>query len=167
MRIFAVDPGTEQSAAVGWDGRRVIQHSVMANTALLQYCRGPVLLPMVLVLERIESFGMPVGKETFQTVFWCGRFAEAWEQAGGSFAELSRKAVKVHICGSMKATDATIRRALIDRIGPIGTKAHKGPLYGMNSHEFQALAVAVTYADTYLDHHQEPLPTALLPREEL
>jgi len=52
----------------------------------------------------------------------------------------------------MRAKDANIRQALIDRYGPgkdkaIGQKKTPGPLYGFKSHEWAALAVAVTWMD--------------------
>ena len=52
----------------------------------------------------------------------------------------------------MRAKDANVRAALIDRFGPskrkaIGLKATPGPLYGVHSHMWSALAVAVTYGD--------------------
>jgi hypothetical protein len=43
----------------------------------------------------------------------------------------------------MRAKDANIRQALIDKIGPQGTKAQPGPTYGIKSHSWAALAVAV------------------------
>ena len=64
-----------------------------------------------------------------------------------------RKEVKLALCNSLRARDSNIRRALLDRFGPtrkqaVGTKARPGPLYGVKSHIWAALAVAVTHADT-------------------
>lgn len=147
MRILAVDPGTTQSAFVTWNGTALVdEYGLVTNDALLAYLHRLRPLPVV-VLEQIESFGMPVGREVFTTVKWCGRFIEACEQGGGRWAEVPRRQVKLHICGHARATDANIRQALIDRIGPIGTKKSPGPLHGLKGHEFQALAVAVTYYD--------------------
>ena len=63
-----------------------------------------------------------------------------------------RKDVKLHLCGSPRAKDSNIRQALIDRFGPgkekaIGLKKTPGPLYGVKSHVWAALAVAVTHLD--------------------
>ena len=44
-------------------------------------------LPDVVVIEKIESYGMAVGAEVFDTVLWAGRFAEA---ATGSRSSCSR-----------------------------------------------------------------------------
>jgi hypothetical protein len=54
-----------------------------------------------------------------------------------------RKDIKLFLCGTMRAKDANIRQALIDKIGPQGTKAQPGPTYGIKSHSWAALAVAV------------------------
>jgi len=44
----------------------------------------------------------------------------------------------------MKAKDTNIRQALIDMIGPQGKKSCPGPTFGMSSHTWAALAVAIT-----------------------
>ena len=55
------------------------------------------------------------------------------------------------LCKNNRAKDKNIRQALIDRFGPgkaaIGTKKAPGPLYGLKSHLWSALAVAVVAAD--------------------
>jgi hypothetical protein len=45
----------------------------------------------------------------------------------------------------MKAKDANIRQALIDKIGPQGTKKDPGPTYGISKDVWSALAIAVTH----------------------
>jgi hypothetical protein len=55
-----------------------------------------------------------------------------------------RKDVKLLLCGSPRAKDANIRQALLDLLGPQGTKAKPGPTYGVKSHAWAALGVAVT-----------------------
>lgn len=157
--IYAIDPGPEQSALVIFDAetQRVLAHSTDLNAAVLEHLAQRVRRQSdVLVLEQIASFGMPVGAEVFETVFWSGRFAQTW--AGYNFAmpwdRVKRHEVKTHLCGSMRAKDANIRQAIIDRFGPgkeraIGSKKHQGPLYGIHGDEWSALAVALTWADTH------------------
>ena len=148
MIVFGIDPGTIESAFVFWNGKEVYAHATVPNDVMLaQYVTGAHQLADVMALEKIESFGMPVGKETFRTVFWSGRFAQAWTPK--RFEEVTRREVKIHICGHARATDANIRQALIDRFGPPGVKANKGLLYGMKGHEYSALAVAVTFHDQH------------------
>ena len=99
-----------------------------------------------LAVEMIASYGMPVGREVFETCVFIGRLLQQWYQTHPpSTAQLVyRKDVKMHLCGSPRAKDAHIRQALLDKLGPVGTKKEKGPLYGVKSHAWAALAVAVT-----------------------
>jgi hypothetical protein len=97
----------------------------------------------IFAIEMVASYGMPVGREVFETVRWIGRFQQAWRDPE-TVRFVYRKDVKLHLCGSARAKDANIRQALIDKLGPVGTKAVPGPLYGVKSHIWSALAVAVT-----------------------
>ena len=157
MRVFAIDPGTEQSAFVLWDGSRIAQHGILSNPDLLLHLYESVVVAdardeeaPIVALEQIESFGMAVGRSTFETVFWAGRFYQAVQPC--PVARVTRRSVKLHLCGSARANDANIRMALIDRFGgskevAVGTKAAPGPLYGVKSHCWAALAVGLTYLD--------------------
>jgi hypothetical protein len=60
---------------------------------------------------------------------------------------LPRKDVKMHLCGTPRAKDGNIRQRLLDLLGPQGTKKQPGPTYGVKSHAWAALAVAVTAAN--------------------
>lgn len=149
--MIAIDPGPEQSAWVHYVNGTVYEAAIEPNDELLKRlwdARGDEQ-SMLPVIEMIASYGMPVGREVFETCLWIGRFMEA---AGG--AELVyRKDVKMHLCGTPRAKDSNIRQRLIDIYGPgkeraIGTKRAPGPLYGFKADMWQALAVAVTYDDT-------------------
>lgn len=98
----------------------------------------------------IQCFGMPAGAEIFETAYWIGRIMD---RCGGRFRRVNRTDVKSHLCNSMKAKDPNIRQALLDRYGgsreaAIGTKNAKGPLYGISSHCWSALAIAVTFCES-------------------
>lgn len=104
-----------------------------------------------LAIESISSYGMAVGAEVFSTCIWIGRFVQAWRDPD-AVRLLYRKDVKLHLCGTTKAKDTNIRQALLDKFGPgkdvaIGKKAQPGPLYGVKSHAWSALAVAVTASE--------------------
>lgn len=152
MILYACDPGTLQSALVIVEqtprGLTVREHHTALNAVILAklHCAP---LGAELVIEQIEAMGMAVGHETFETVFWSGRFYETWPNENRY--RLPRRPIKLHLCGSMQAKDANIRRALLDKFGgdaAIGVKARQGPLYGVKGHEFAALAVAVTWLET-------------------
>jgi len=153
MTVLACDPGPVRSALVALNGPAVVGAWLEDNATLRTRLQtwGGATAPAVLVVEQIESFGMPVGAEIFETVFWAGRFVEVW---GGAWARVSRRTVKLHLCGQARAKDAHIRQALLDRYGPgkdaaIGRKATPGPLYGLRADLWAALAVGVTYLDTH------------------
>lgn len=149
MRILAIDPGTEQSGWVMYEDGRVLFSGVMWNGELLGSIRfGDVAISAnILAIEMIASYGMAVGAEVFQTCRWVGRFQEAWRDPE-AVRLIYRKDVKMHLCGTPRAKDANIRQALIDKLGPQGTKKAPGPTYGVKSHAWAALAVAVTAAET-------------------
>ena len=146
--LLAIDPGTTHSGWVFFADGKPLDCGVAENHEvfnLLRYhARGTV------AIEMIASYGMAVGKEVFETCVWIGRFTQA---AGADRVRLIyRKDVKLHLCASPRAKDANIRQALIDRYGgkadAIGTVKKPGPLYGVKSHAWAALAVAVTALET-------------------
>jgi hypothetical protein len=150
VTIYALDPGPTRSHLVELhDNGHPVEARSLDNDRMLDWLAGTII-PVHLVIEQVAGMGMPVGAEVFETVFWSGRFAQAWEGAGGTWSRLPRRAVKLALCGSVRATDATIRQALVDRYGPgkeaaVGRKASPGPLYGIKADLWQALALAVTY----------------------
>ncbi len=160
--IYAIDPGSEQSALVILWPDGTVSGGIHDNKALLFDLRLRVGVPWTahLVIEQIASYGMPVGAEVFATCVWIGRFIEAWTShaAPSTWSLLPRKDVNLELCGSLRAKDAHIRQALIDRYGgkaaAIGTKKAPGPLYGLKSHCWAALAVA----ETYRAQHGIPTP---------
>lgn len=156
MIVCAIDPGTEVSGWAIYSDERVIDAGVCDNGDLLERLRGgkAVLGVDVLAIEMVASYGMAVGAEVFRTVWWTGRFAQVWLDATGHLAmEVVRKEVKLHLCMNPRAKDSNVRIALIDRLGPKGTKKNPGPTFGVSSHAWQALAVAVTTHDNLTKPH--------------
>jgi hypothetical protein len=140
--ILAIDPGVVESGWCLFDG--AVQGSgVRANERLL--AELPTYDADVLAIEMIASYGMPVGREVFETCVWIGRYKQAWRDPD-AVRLVYRRDVKMHLCGSARAKDANIRQALLDLIGPQGVKARPGPTYGVKSHAWPALAVAATVA---------------------
>ena len=147
-RIIAIDPGTTQSAFVVWDGVCIIAKGIEDNEVLLGRLRGVfsdlILKDMTMIIEQIRCYGMPIGATTLDTVFWSGRFWEAWK---GERHLMPRIEVKKHLCHNGSAKDPNIRQALIDRFGPPGVKANQGLLYGVKKDIWAAMAIAVTWWD--------------------
>ena len=148
--ILAIDPGPVESAWLvynPWSGG-IRAFAKVDNEHLLRTLRNELAENLTtVVIEQIESFGMPVGREVFETVRWSGRFEEACERP---VEYLPRRTVKLQLCGSSRAKDPNVRQALIDRYGgsaAIGKKANPGPLYGISGDVWSALAVAVAWSE--------------------
>ena len=115
--LLAIDPGTTQSGFVVFDGQRVIESGVHQNEEVLRLIAASQERRITsLAIEMIASYGMAVGREVFETCVWVGRFQQAWHSPA-SVRLVYRKDVKSYLCHSMKAKDANIRQALIDKIG--------------------------------------------------
>jgi len=141
--VLAIDPGPTESAWVLWDGSRLHGMGIDPNETALLRVGGS--LADRLAVEMVASYGMAVGEEVFSTVFWAGRLVQAW--GGQDWTGIYRLDVKLHLCHSARAKDSNIRQVLIDRLGPPGTKAKPGVTYGVRTHLWSALAVAVTAWD--------------------
>lgn len=158
MLLLAIDPGNEQSAYLEYDTETgmPVRWAKVTNEILRRELSHSTADAMA--IEMVASYGMSVGETVFSTCVWAGRFIERWWFGYPNRTaplRVYRKDCKMHLCGSMRAKDANIRQALIDRYGPgkekaIGLKASPGVLYGMKADCWAALAVAVTAADTRL-----------------
>lgn len=146
--ILAIDPGPTQSAymllgELGYPERfNILPNDEMRALLQLTHAGIPV------AIEMIASMGMAVGQSVFETCVHIGRFVEILGDQRVTF--IKRHEVKTHVCANSRAKDANIRQALIDRFGgekAIGTKKQPGPLYGVRSDVWAALAVAVTWRD--------------------
>ena len=148
--ILALDPGPVDTAyVILGDDWRVRQAAHVDNQRIL----GLVIPSHAgqVVCETMQSMGMAVGAEVFETCIWVGRFWERTVAVGLPFARVRRTDIKMHLCGTTLAKDPNIRQALIDQFGPgkdvaVGTKGAPGPLYGVTNHCWSALAAAVTWS---------------------
>ena len=150
-QILAIDPGPTDSAYVLMAGEKILKFAKCDNALLCDAIMTKLIEPGALVIEKIASYGMPVGQEVFETVFWSGRFAQANYAHLADVYRIPRKEVVTALCGSSKANDANVRQALIDRYGgkekAIGKKKAPGPLYGVTKDVWSALAVAIVWQD--------------------
>jgi hypothetical protein len=97
-------------------------------------------------IETFESRGMKLGEESLKTVALTGMLVRGFYWNAELVTLVKRREVKSVMCGNQRATDANIRQALIDLIGEPGVKSRPGPTYGIKSHAWPALAVAVVAA---------------------
>lgn len=152
--LMAIDPGTTRSAWVKFLRGIPTSFGLDDNPAALRKVACYTGPGAHVVCEQIESYGMAVGREVFETVLWSGRMQQAF--LGTHYGRehecwhwLPRRAVKLELCGQPRAKDANIRQALIDMYGgkdkAIGRKAAPGPLYGVSGDVWAALAVGITF----------------------
>ena len=144
--VVGIDPGTTVSGIVLWNPitRRVIRAvAEMENAEVRERLLADWLPPYRVVCEWIQAMGMPVGREVFETCRFIGRLEEICLARGQPITFIQRPTVKSRLCGSARAKDGNVRQALLDHIGPCGTKKAQGPLYGVSKHAWNALAVVI------------------------
>lgn len=161
--ILAIDPGNTESAFCRIDAEtcRPLDFEKIPNEELrdrLWTTDRRQIVADRCAIEMVASYGMPVGREVFETCVWIGRFHTAIECATGDEPILVyRQPIKLHLCGSARAKDSNIAQALVDRFAPgapnkgKGTKASPGWFHGFAADVWQAYALAVYVADS-----QEP-----------
>jgi hypothetical protein len=147
--VIAVDPGPVESALVVFDGAAPTLLRYAANDEILALLRTLRASDSPCVIEMIASYGMAVGAEVFETCVVIGRFIEAY--GAERVHRITRGQVKMLLCQSMRAKDANIRQAILDKFGgkaaAIGSKRQPGPLRGLTGDLWAALAVGITYWD--------------------
>ena len=166
--ILAIDPGNTESAfcLVNASDLRPLAFAKTENMC----GKEDVLIPEMMkalaengcgentqvVIENMESFGMPVGRSILDTCIWIGELKRWFTMAGLDVAYVFRHEEKMTICHSARANDATIKQALIDRFAPNtsnygkGSKKQKGFFYGFSADVWSSFAIATTYHDKYL-----------------
>lgn len=154
--ILGIDPGNIQS---GWvlytpQEHKIEYKGIDTNVELIAMLRNNSLVPDVVAIEMIASYGMPVGASVFDTCVWIGRFIECLYRLDIPTELIFRKTACNALCHSVRASDANVRQAIIDIFPPdgggktpqIGLKNKQGRLYGMSKDMWNALAIALTYS---------------------
>lgn len=141
FKVAGLDPGPEYSALVVLSpGGAILKGEKLPNKSLLKVLADAQ--PMQLAIETLQSFGMPVGAEVFNTAIWVGRYIQLAETAGHAWQLVKRTEVKLHHCGTVRAKDADIRRQMIQKFGAPGTKKNPGATFGITGDIWSALAIA-------------------------
>ena len=148
-KILAIDPGTTESgvAIVQMPEFRLLWFAKLKNEDVCKVAKRYYFDEVA--IEMVACYGMPVGKDVFETCIWIGRFIEQLE--GHKISFVFRKEEKMHLCGSLKAKDANIKQALVNRYAMHdfksgkGTKKNPDTFYGVSKDVWQAIAVGVTH----------------------
>jgi hypothetical protein len=158
MHILAIDPGNTESGYAVIDALTLKPFDVgkISNTELRDRINNGDFNQVDRVsIEMIKSYGMPVGKDVFETCVWIGRYLEMMIfTITGTVDLVYRGDVKLHHCHSSKAKDSNISQALVDRFASgvrnrgKGTIDAPGWFYGFKADIWQAYALAVYTADT-------------------
>lgn len=148
--ILSIDPGNIESAycIIEKETYKPLEFGKIENHELLNKISIFKDIECI-VVEKVASYGMAVGKEVFDTCEWYGRFIQKYCDCNDNFKieYIYRREEKINLCGNMKAKDSNIRQALIDRFGQVGVKKNPGWFYGFKKDIWSAYAVAVTYLD--------------------
>ena len=150
MKLLCIDPGTEVSGIVLYDGSNIIDRCSEIDNEILLEGLIKSIPAHHLAIEMVASYGMAVGKSVFETCVWIGRFIQAFP---GDYTKIYRKDVKMCLCHNMRAKDANIRQAILDRFPAtgggktpqVGIKSNPGPLFGISKHAWAALGVGITW----------------------
>ncbi len=160
--ILAIDPGTTQSAWILYGEGHILGFGKLLNKAMLlvvEECQATRM-----AIEMPACYGMTVGKSVFETCRWVGIFQHAFGLSKTHIVyrkaqnkEEGIEGVCMHLCHNNRAKDGNVRQAILDRYPEtgggktpqIGTKAQPGPLYGVSGDVWSALAVAITFDESY------------------
>ncbi len=158
VTILAIDPGPTESAYVIYKERKVLDHGIAGNGYVRQVVRdwAECSDAVQMVIEEVTCYGMTVGRPVFRTCVESGRFIEVWEYNSycNNWCWLTSPEVKLHLCNTSRAKDKNVAQAVVDRYGgdrrtAVGTKKNPGPLYGIKTHLWRALALAIVWDETH------------------
>lgn len=161
--VLAIDPGTTESAycIVRRSDYKPMAFDKLPNTEInstvMDKLYGLGARSYDFVIEMVASYGMPVGREVFETCVWVGRFIEQLAPIGRDdlpiYSFVYRQDEKMGICHDQKANDATIKQALVDRFAygtgnhGKGSKKEPGWFHGFKADVWSSYACAVTFID--------------------
>tara|TARA_R110000824_G_scaffold130895_1_gene292787 strand:- start:248 stop:727 length:480 start_codon:yes stop_codon:yes gene_type:complete len=150
--VLGVDPGPTSCGIALYcsdRGKVLSARKDITVESLLLVLSDPVVCDVV-ALERVQSYGI-AGATLLQTSEVVGRIWQA-AKLGGYPVELyyRREVLRALDVTGKGNRDSLVRQRLIemhggDRVSAVGTKKQPGPLYGVASHAWQALAVALAH----------------------
>jgi len=172
--ILGIDPGNKETGYALVDGETLkpILFGKMDNYALLDELTDIFEVyndyEIHIAMENFRNYGMSVGQTVFDSCIWLGRLwqhCREYNKHGKTpivrMQYVYRAEEKMCICHSMKATDATIKQALVDRFAPNetnhgkGTKKNPGFFYKFRADAWTGFALCVTYHDLYMNGEKQ------------
>lgn len=138
-RIIGIDPGPANTAFAVLENGIAVEKGLVENKYFFDY--APVCLHKCF-LEKMQSFGMPVGAEVFDTAYWIGEVRYRMGIYNIPVTLVTRQEVKLHHCNSVRAKDANIRQVMLDRFGGKEVTKKGGVLHGFKADIWSALAIA-------------------------
>lgn len=164
--IVAIDPGSTESAYVSYKEGELVVFDKLPNASLVDligFWVGETYITK-LAIEMPACYGMAVGKSVFETCRWVGIFQHAFGLERTYLVYRKSRNIEdgidsvcMHLCKNTRAKDSNIRQAIIDRYPAtgggkcpqIGVKKNPGPLFGVSADVWAALAVAITFDETF------------------
>ena len=154
--ILGIDPGCELSAycLCDYDTLKPKDFGKVTNAELIDKVITLINdnAMQVVAVELIQSYGMAVGKEVFETCYFIGKLCDRIERNTSikQIRRIYRKDEKLAICGNLKANDTIIRHTLIDMFAQHdlkngkGTKGNKDWFWNFKADVWSAYAIAYT-----------------------
>jgi hypothetical protein len=145
--IIGIDPGSTETAYCKIDNQyRILDAQKLPNEEVAKMLKRCTSNHRV-AIESIQSYGMPVGKEIFETCFWIGEYIRICKDMCLRYSLIPRPEYIRRICGTGKINDAILRQALLLRFG--GDKKNE-PLNFLkgNTDKRSAFAITVYLLDT-------------------
>lgn len=169
MRILAIDPGTTKTAyCMMTEEPAVISAADVDNEIVLRLVEEGDYDQMTIECmeaRNLSSAGQAIGKSTYETCIWIGRYIQAATRRNKPITRIYRSEERSLLVPTKKnklpplpagignTTDAKIRASLIarfarhDKKNGKGTKNNKDMFYGFQGDMWAAFAVGVTFLD--------------------
>ena len=159
--ILGIDPGSSQSGYAIWHvpDQSLVTSGVADNQELMQEVinrhSGPIVIELTPLYPMKTAGGHAyVPSQVGDTMFETGRFHEyILQYTNVDPVYIKRSEVLKNLEANKRnrgTKDSQVIAMLTQRLGSKGTKANPGPLFGIASHAWQALAVAITAIDQNL-----------------
>lgn len=154
MTTIGIDPGTTRSAICVFSDGKILKCEMFENDFTLKKVIGmcDAFDPDKVFVEDMVSYGMPVGRDVFETVKFIGKLELVLWQNRIEYELVERPEVKKHHCLNRNAKDSNVTMALVDRFDPErrfgkygkGKKNDRGPFYGFSGYDmWSSCAIAV------------------------